>query len=89
LLWRYADFVLKKDEICGVQIFTKRPVNEIECDYMLNSDTVIEFLQHYPQALACYLEYLIHTLKVQVWLIVPEAADTSNHHVIICHVMLE
>ncbi|KAF4527983.1 hypothetical protein B566_EDAN016638 [Ephemera danica] len=58
LLWRYADFILKQDQLKGVQIFTNRFHNELDSD-KLKQEVILEFLQHYPQALMLYLEHLV------------------------------
>ncbi|XP_024599533.1 transforming growth factor-beta receptor-associated protein 1 [Neophocaena asiaeorientalis asiaeorientalis] len=56
LVWQYADWVLQKNPEVGVQVFTKRPVDE---QSRFNPDDVISCLKKYPQALVKYLEHLV------------------------------
>ncbi|XP_032508622.1 LOW QUALITY PROTEIN: transforming growth factor-beta receptor-associated protein 1 [Phocoena sinus] len=56
LVWAYADWVLQKNPEVGVQVFTKRPVDE---QSRFNPDDVISCLKKYPQALVKYLEHLV------------------------------
>ncbi|XP_006872500.1 PREDICTED: transforming growth factor-beta receptor-associated protein 1 [Chrysochloris asiatica] len=63
LVWKYADWVLQKSEEVGVQVFTKRPVDEQQNSF--NTDDVINCLKKYPKALVSYLEHLVIDRRLQ------------------------
>ncbi|XP_063085809.1 transforming growth factor-beta receptor-associated protein 1 isoform X2 [Cavia porcellus] len=63
LVWAYADWVLQRSEEVGVQVFTKRPLDEQQ--NIFNPDDVISCLKKYPRALARYLEHLVVDRNVQ------------------------
>eukprot|EP00070_Physeter_catodon_P045522 XP_028352416.1 transforming growth factor-beta receptor-associated protein 1 isoform X1 [Physeter catodon] len=63
LVWQYADWVLQKNPEVGVQVFTKRPVDEQESRF--NPDDIISCLKKYPQALVKYLEHLVMDRRLQ------------------------
>lgn len=65
LVWKYFDWVMKKDEIKGVQLFTKRAVDELNSERM-RIDTILESLVKYKVALTLYLEHLIFTKNNKV-----------------------
>ena len=48
----------------GVQVFTKRPVDEQQSRF--NPDDIISCLKKYPQALVKYLEHLVTDRRLQV-----------------------
>nr|XP_030700882.1 transforming growth factor-beta receptor-associated protein 1 isoform X3 [Globicephala melas] len=63
LVWQYADWVLQKNPEVGVQVFTKRPVDEQQSRF--NPDDIISCLKKYPQALVKYLEHLVTDRRLQ------------------------
>ncbi|XP_032698284.1 transforming growth factor-beta receptor-associated protein 1 [Lontra canadensis] len=63
LVWKYADWVLQKSEEVGVQVFTKRPLDEQQNSF--NPDRVLTCLKKYPTALATYLEHLVIDRRLQ------------------------
>uniref|UniRef100_G3X1U5 Transforming growth factor beta receptor associated protein 1 n=1 Tax=Sarcophilus harrisii TaxID=9305 RepID=G3X1U5_SARHA len=64
LVWKYAEWVLQKSEEVGVQIFTKRPLEEQQKD-IFNPDDIINCLKRYPNSIIKYLEHLVVDRKVQ------------------------
>ncbi|MBN3308503.1 TGFA1 protein, partial [Amia calva] len=64
LIWKYADWALKKNEKVAVQIFTRRPVDEEKAG-KLNPDDVIKYLHKYSQAIILYLEHLVLERNIQ------------------------
>ncbi|XP_060043593.1 transforming growth factor-beta receptor-associated protein 1 isoform X2 [Erinaceus europaeus] len=64
LVWKYADWVLQKSEEVGVQVFTKRPVEEQQ-QKSFNPNDIITCLKKYPKALVKYLEHLVTEQKLQ------------------------
>ncbi|XP_003413659.1 transforming growth factor-beta receptor-associated protein 1 [Loxodonta africana] len=64
LVWKYADWVLQRSEEVGVQVFTKRPVDEQQRN-SFNPDDVINCLKKYPKALVRYLEHLVIDRRLQ------------------------
>ncbi|KAM4698963.1 transforming growth factor-beta receptor-associated protein 1 [Discoglossus pictus] len=64
LVWQYADWVLQKSEQVGVQIFTKRPLEEQLQDGFA-PDKVVNLLLKRPKALLMYLEYLVLEKRLQ------------------------
>ena len=63
MVWRHADFILRRDEVSGVEVFIKH--------HELNSDeekceAIVTFLQQYPIARRIYLEHLVNTKELQV-----------------------
>ncbi|XP_033865377.3 transforming growth factor-beta receptor-associated protein 1 homolog [Acipenser ruthenus] len=64
LVWKYADWALQKNQKVGVQIFTRRPVDEEKAG-KLNPDDVIKYLHKYSQAVTQYLEHLVLDRKIQ------------------------
>ncbi|KAM9212646.1 transforming growth factor-beta receptor-associated protein 1 [Dugong dugon] len=64
LVWKYADWVLQKSEEVGVQVFTKRPLDEQQKN-SFNPDDVISCLKKYPKALVRYLEHLVIDRRLQ------------------------
>ncbi|KAM9171258.1 transforming growth factor-beta receptor-associated protein 1 isoform 1-T2 [Pangshura tecta] len=62
LVWKYAEWVLQKSEEVGVQIFTKRP---LEDQVSFNPDNVMDCLNKYPKSLVKYLEYLVLDRKIE------------------------
>ncbi|KAM9409528.1 transforming growth factor-beta receptor-associated protein 1 homolog isoform 2-T3 [Pholidichthys leucotaenia] len=63
IVWKYADWALRKDPNIGVHIFTKRPASKGQLD--LNPDDVITYLGKHNQALLLYLEHLVLDRKIQ------------------------
>ncbi|XP_019385120.1 PREDICTED: transforming growth factor-beta receptor-associated protein 1 [Crocodylus porosus] len=64
LVWKYAEWVLLKNEEVGVQIFTKRPLEEQQKN-TFNPDDVIRCLNKYPKSLVKYLEHLVLDSKIE------------------------
>jgi hypothetical protein len=62
LLWRYADFVLDRDEVAGVQLFIQRG----DHGNTEKEDKVVTFLNKYGKAELLYLEYLVVENNSQV-----------------------
>nr|XP_033803743.1 transforming growth factor-beta receptor-associated protein 1 isoform X1 [Geotrypetes seraphini] len=58
LVWKYADWILQKNEQVGIHIFTKRPLEEQQKNSFRPND-VISCLHRYPKALLQYLEYVV------------------------------
>uniref|UniRef100_A0A667GAG8 Transforming growth factor beta receptor associated protein 1 n=1 Tax=Lynx canadensis TaxID=61383 RepID=A0A667GAG8_LYNCA len=63
LVWKYADWVLQKSEEVGVQVFTRRPLDEQQNSF--NPDSIITCLKKYPKALVKYLEHLVIDRRLQ------------------------
>ncbi|XP_070654491.1 transforming growth factor-beta receptor-associated protein 1 isoform X1 [Bos indicus] len=63
LVWRHADWVLQRSQEVGVQVFTKRPLDEQQSGF--NPDDIISCLKKYPQALVKYLEHLVTERRLQ------------------------
>ncbi|XP_068608221.1 transforming growth factor-beta receptor-associated protein 1 [Brachionichthys hirsutus] len=58
LVWKFADWILERDQETGLQIFTSHPqVDQIK------TQEVLTLLQKYPLALLLYLEFLIYELN--------------------------
>lgn len=66
LMWRYADFVLSRDEEIGVGIFTLQSAQEVNATTM-KPDTIVDYLHQYPKAVVKYLEHLVMKQKIQVF----------------------
>uniref|UniRef100_A0A2K6RFI5 Transforming growth factor beta receptor associated protein 1 n=1 Tax=Rhinopithecus roxellana TaxID=61622 RepID=A0A2K6RFI5_RHIRO len=64
LVWAYADWVLQKSEEVGVQVFTRRPLDEQQKN-SFNPDDIINCLKKYPKALVKYLEHLVIDKRLQ------------------------
>ncbi|XP_032981018.1 transforming growth factor-beta receptor-associated protein 1 [Rhinolophus ferrumequinum] len=64
LVWKYADWVLQKSEEVGVQVFTKRSLDEQQ-ENSFNPDDILRCLQKYPKALVKYLEHLVIDRRLQ------------------------
>lgn len=65
LVWYYVDWAMSKDQLKAVEIFTKRPVDEIVSERM-RVDTILDNLQNYKEAFVIYLEYLIFNKNIKV-----------------------
>lgn len=63
LVWKYADWALQKSEEVGVQLFTRRPLEEQQDGF--NPDDVLTHLKKYPSALVRYLEHLVMDRNLQ------------------------
>lgn len=63
LVWKYADWAVRKDPTKGVHIFTRRPASKDQSQ--LNPDDVITYLGKHSQALILYLEYLVLERRIQ------------------------
>ncbi len=70
LVWYYVDWAMVKDQLKAVEIFTKRPSDEIVSERM-RVDTIIDNLQNYKEALVVYLEYLIFNKNIKVLFLKP------------------
>lgn len=64
LVWKYADWALQKDQMIGVQIFTKRPLGKDQSG-QLNPDDIITYLQKHSNALLLYLEHVVLERRIQ------------------------
>ncbi|XP_004471322.1 transforming growth factor-beta receptor-associated protein 1 [Dasypus novemcinctus] len=64
LVWKYADWVLQKSEEVGVQVFTKRSLDEQQKN-SFNPNDIISCLKKYPKALVKYLEHLVIDRRLQ------------------------
>ncbi|OBS79910.1 hypothetical protein A6R68_21890, partial [Neotoma lepida] len=64
LVWTHADWLLQKSEEIGVQVFTKRPLDEQQ-QTRFNPDDIISCLKKYPKALVKYLEHLVLDRRLQ------------------------
>ncbi|XP_067099420.1 transforming growth factor-beta receptor-associated protein 1 [Osmerus mordax] len=60
VVWAFADWTLLRDQEVGVRIFTRRDPEET---HLSVQEEVLVCLKKYPQALVCYLEFLVHDLK--------------------------
>ncbi|MBN3318217.1 TGFA1 protein, partial [Atractosteus spatula] len=69
VVWKYADWVLKKNQEMGVHIFTKRKNNQKS----FVEDDVLNMLKKYSLALIFYLEYLVNDLK----------SEDEKHHTLL------
>ncbi|XP_069052414.1 transforming growth factor-beta receptor-associated protein 1 isoform X2 [Lepisosteus oculatus] len=69
VVWKYADWVLKKNQEMGVHIFTKRKNNQKS----FVEDDVLNMLKKYSLALILYLEYLVNDLK----------SEDEKHHTLL------
>ncbi|KAK7068882.1 transforming growth factor, beta receptor associated protein 1 [Halocaridina rubra] len=58
VIWRYSEFVLDRDPIQGVRIFT-------ETQAYLDPSRVLQALQRYPEARLSFLHHLIDTKKMR------------------------
>ncbi|XP_036309907.1 transforming growth factor-beta receptor-associated protein 1 [Pipistrellus kuhlii] len=63
LVWQHADWALQKSEEVGVQLFTKRPLEEQQDSF--SPDHVLSRLKKYPSALVRYLEHLVVDRNLQ------------------------
>ncbi|XP_053444896.1 transforming growth factor-beta receptor-associated protein 1 isoform X2 [Nycticebus coucang] len=63
LVWAHADWVLQRSEEVGVQVFTKRPLDEQQNSF--KPDDIISCLKKYPKALVKYLEHLVMDKSLQ------------------------
>ena len=59
------DWVMSKDKIKGVRVFTQRPNDELASERM-RPDLIIDYFTNYKEALTLYLEYLIHDKNIKV-----------------------
>jgi len=65
-MWRYADFVLCRDQEVGVGIFTLRSDQERSSDVM-KPELIMDYLHQYPKAVVKYLEHLVMKQEIQVF----------------------
>ncbi|XP_048388257.1 transforming growth factor-beta receptor-associated protein 1 homolog isoform X2 [Stegostoma tigrinum] len=63
LVWKYADWALRKNEEVGVQIFTRRPLDESQTS--MNPDDIVNYLHKHKKAVVTYLEHLVFDRNVQ------------------------
>lgn len=63
LVWKYADWTLRKNPTTGVQVFTKRPATKNLPE--LNPDDVVTYLTKHREALLLYLEHLVLERQIQ------------------------
>jgi len=67
-IWKHVDFILQQDQLQGVKVFIKRqecnkdklPLDVGKCE------TIVNFLQQFPEAKMIYLEFLVKQKKLQV-----------------------
>ncbi|XP_078401715.1 transforming growth factor-beta receptor-associated protein 1 homolog isoform X1 [Cetorhinus maximus] len=64
LVWKYADWALLKNEEVGIQIFTRRPLDENQTSCM-NPDDIVNYLHKYKKAVVVYLEHLVFERNIQ------------------------
>lgn len=64
LVWQYVDWVLQKSEQIGVQIFTKRSLDE-QLQNGFCPDKIVSHLCKYRRALLLYLEHLVMDRMIQ------------------------
>jgi vacuolar protein sorting-associated protein 3 len=65
LVWQYVDWAMSKQQSKAVEIFTKRSNDELTSERM-RTETILEYLQNFKEALAIYLEHLIYTKNIKV-----------------------
>ncbi|KAM3933506.1 transforming growth factor-beta receptor-associated protein 1 isoform 1-T3 [Leptodactylus fuscus] len=65
LVWQYADWVLQKSEQVGVEIFTKRSLEEQLQNEGFCPDKIVDHLCKYTKALLIYLEHLVMEKNIQ------------------------
>ncbi|XP_066476276.1 transforming growth factor-beta receptor-associated protein 1 [Tiliqua scincoides] len=65
LVWKYAEWVLQRNEEIGVYIFTKRPAEEEQQKNSFNPEDVISCLNKYPKSLVKYLEFLVLERRIK------------------------
>ncbi|CAN9502408.1 unnamed protein product [Ophioblennius macclurei] len=58
IVWAFADWTLQQNQETGVQIFTKRPADDL-----IDTNDVLTLLAEYPLASLLYLEFLIDNLN--------------------------
>ncbi|CAL9701503.1 unnamed protein product [Knipowitschia caucasica] len=63
LVWKYADWALRKNPTTGVQIFTKRIPTKNQPE--LKPDDVVTYLTAHREALLLYLEHLVLQQHIQ------------------------
>lgn len=63
VVWKFADWTLRKNPITGVQVFTKRPA--VKNLPELNPDDVVTYLTKHREALLLYLEHLVLEKQIQ------------------------
>ena len=96
-IWRFADFVLERDQEVGVRIFMQPPSGETrpaEWD-----EKVLNLVQRYPDAHITYLEHVVLENDSQVEKYHPQLAstyldrmqvqDSSNHWFVIRAIRLK
>lgn len=64
LVWKYTDWVLQRSEEVGIQIFTRRPLDENQTTCM-NPDDIVNYLHKYKKAIVVYLEHLVFERNIQ------------------------
>nr|XP_054757088.1 transforming growth factor-beta receptor-associated protein 1-like [Lytechinus pictus] len=64
LVWRYVDWVMRKEPENATKIFTDRPENEPVSERM-RPDVIIDYLHAYPTAVIRYLEHLVFVKKME------------------------
>ncbi|XP_054830185.1 transforming growth factor-beta receptor-associated protein 1 isoform X3 [Eublepharis macularius] len=64
LVWKYAEWLLQRNEEIGVHVFTRRPQEE-EQENSFNPDDVMSCLNKYPKSLVKYLEFLVLERRIQ------------------------
>uniref|UniRef100_A0A672HNN3 Transforming growth factor-beta receptor-associated protein 1-like n=1 Tax=Salarias fasciatus TaxID=181472 RepID=A0A672HNN3_SALFA len=62
IVWAFADWTLQQNQETGVQIFTRRPPDDL-----FDANDVLTLLHKYPLALLLYLEFLINDLNNEVY----------------------
>ncbi|XP_069747219.1 transforming growth factor-beta receptor-associated protein 1 homolog isoform X2 [Narcine bancroftii] len=64
LVWKYADWILQKNEEVGIQIFSRRPIDENQTTGM-NPDDIVNYLHKHKKAVVVYLEHLVFERNIQ------------------------
>lgn len=65
LVWTYVDWAMAIDERQAVEIFTKRAGDELVSERM-RTETIVESLEKYPEAMCLYLEHLVNVKNLKV-----------------------
>lgn len=65
IIWKYADWSMKVDQVKAVKIFTHRPSDELT-NPRNRAENILDYLKNYKKALIIYLEHLVSTKHSQV-----------------------
>lgn len=67
LVWQYVEWALKINQKKAVEIFTKRSADELTSERM-RIDLILDNFQNYREAYLIYLEFLIYTKNIKVFI---------------------